>query len=257
MSVKPEDVAETDPSVPLPDCGQRVSVQSPRHDEKLWTQMIGFKPGAYLILEKPPGADLVGGNRALRDGDSLVIRFVKDGSVFGFRTPVLNMLAVPHKLLFVAYPVEVVRHSLRSSPRLQCYLPCYGEVGGRAFSRAFIRDFSAAGCQLRVPLDALDPEEEGDTGEQGDISQAASPAALPESSGAQAEAVVGLEPLAPLDPNALTLNMQLPGEEEARIAAGAVLEWQTLPRYHLLRVKFDEEQLDLFEQLSLYTTQLG
>ncbi|MBN1240641.1 MAG: flagellar brake protein [Gammaproteobacteria bacterium] len=273
--------------LPLPDCGQRISVESPRHDGKLWTHMIGFKPGGYLVLEKPPGADAVEGPLALKDGDSLVIRFLKDGSIYGFRTPVLSTLSFPYKLLFVAFPVDVVRHSLRSSPRLQTHLPCYGQIGGRMFSRAFIRDFSATGCQLRIPLDALEQVEEYDEDvEASDGETSAAPkgtaaageggvesAPTEASAGTSAASASGTatdaggadgdvsaddadewqEP----GPNSLTLNLHLPGEDELRIAEGQVLEWQTLERYHLLRVRFDEPQTDVFEQLCLYTTQLG
>src|SRR5690606_3152211 len=106
MSSPGEGAGDAGAAVVLPDCGQRISVETPRHTEKLWTHMIGFKPGAYLVLEKPPGADATDGKRAHKDGDSLVIRFMKDGTIFGFRTPVLSSISLPYKLLFVAYPVE-------------------------------------------------------------------------------------------------------------------------------------------------------
>lgn len=262
--------------------------------------MIGFKPGGYLVLEKPPGADAVEGPLALKDGDSLVIRFLKDGSIFGFRTPVLSTLSFPYKLLFVAYPVDVVKHSLRSSPRLQTHLPCYGVVGGRMFSRAFIRDFSATGCQLRIPLDALEEEEEydedaeldgeaadktegaADSGAEG-VSNGADPAGA-DAAGADAanngadgagtdnaddtaapanaaaededEDEIGDDDWE-VGPDTVELSLHLPGEDEPRVAEGKVLEWQTLERYHLLRVRFREYQTDVFEQLCLYTTHIG
>jgi hypothetical protein len=300
MSSNPDQASDAARALPLPDCGQRISVETPRHDGKLWTHMIGFKPGRYLVLEKPPGADAVDGPSALRDGDSLVIRFLKDGSIFGFRAPVLGSLSMPYKLLFVACPVDVVRHSLRSSPRLQCYLPCDGRVGGRLFSRAFIRDFSATGCQLRIPLEAVAEEQDEDGSELAPDETQSTPendgAEVPPgepkaelspelAAGAELEAPAGAEPEAPAgaeleapagaeleapagaelevsetdpgDSKKISLNMHLPGEDEMRVAAGEVLEWQSMPRYHLLRVNFDEPQNEIFEQLCLYTTQLG
>jgi hypothetical protein len=198
--------------------------------------------------------------------------------------------------------MEVVRHLLRSSPRLQCYLPCDGRVGSRLFARAFIRDFSATGCQLRIPLDAfIDLEESagdddpfaGDDdpliGDDDPLVGASAPdiagAGNPELAGAgdpdvpgagnpklakagdsvlaedggephEAGELVDLEQPGPADEKRLTLHLHLPGEAEMRVAEGDVLEWQSLPRYHVVRVKFDEPQLDVFEQLSLYTTQL-
>ncbi|HEU4618079.1 MAG TPA: flagellar brake protein [Gammaproteobacteria bacterium] len=275
MSLDSNDAEDQERRLPLPDCGQRVSIESPRHKQKLWTQMIGFKPGHYVIFEKPHGHDGIEG--PLRDGDSLVIRFLKDGTVFGFRTPVLHTMSIPYQMLFVAYPVEVLQHSLRSSPRLQCYLPCEGEVGGRIFSRAFIRDFSATGCQLRIPLDAL-AEEEAPSGFALAEQEAPSDAALAEQEASSGGAALG-EPdaagsaapvageaapsavdgdSAPLAAGSrVTINLRLPGEPEDRVASGEVLEWQTQPRFHVVRAKFDEPQQDLFDQLSLYTTQLG
>src|SRR5690554_1652028 len=261
-----KEAEEQTPLPPLPDSGQRVSIETRVHGDKLWTQMIGFKPGAYVVLEKPPGTDAVDGSRVLKDGDSLVIRFLKDGTIYGLRTPVLATVTVPYRLLFVGYPVDVVERSLRSSPRLECYLPCEGQVGDRTFSRAFIRDFSATGCQLRIPLDALEPEE--------DTTEAADDATLRDEHPTRADGETGSEqepsaaepdshePSADAescdeDENRLTLELQLPGEDEIRIMHGDVIEWQTLERFHLLRVKFDEPQEDIFEQLTLYTTRLG
>lgn len=302
MDFAPSDAVHDSPALPLPDCGQRVSVESARHTEKLWTHMIGFKPGVYLVLEKPPGTDAVDGKRALKDGDSLVIRFLKEGSIYGFRVPVLCTATMPYRLLFVGFPIEVAEHSLRSSPRLECYLPCEGEVGGRSFSRAFIRDFSATGCQLRIPLDAFEDEDEhedesahgleSETASAPTASNAdarvASVAAAPEDSAAnaepnaapappesaevplfrepsaQAEALDGAsgaleapDENAAFDENRLSLILQLPGDDEIRIAHGDVLDWQTLPRFHQLRVKFDEPQAEIFEQLTHYTMRLG
>ncbi|HEX6999932.1 MAG TPA: flagellar brake protein [Gammaproteobacteria bacterium] len=267
----PEDAAGgAGTAVALPDCGQRISVETPRHTEKLWTHMIGFKPGAYLVLEKPAGADSPDGKRTLKDGDSLVIRFMKDGSIFGFRTPVLGSASLPYKLLFVAYPVEVAQHSLRSSPRVQCSLPCDGCVGDRPFVRAFIRDLSATGCQLRIPLDALLEAEElepapaaegGDTeadtaaegtAEGGDAADGE--AADGDAGGEQEAAAQGTANGERSAAQRLLLNMALPGDETMFTAEGEVLEWQQLPRYHLLRVKFDTPQTELFELLSVYLT---
>src|SRR5690606_4808562 len=262
-----KEAEETVPLPPLPDCGQRVSIETRVHGEKLWTHMIGFKPGAYVVLEKPPGTDAVD-NRVLKDGDSLVIRFFKDGTIYGFRTPVLCTATVPYRLLFVGYPLDVAERSRRSSPRLKCYLPCEGQVGGRAFSRAFIRDFSATGCQLRVPLDAVEPEPEiaddADAEDEPNLRAASASAGDSETSAAP-EPDAAAEPPEPAadaessddDENRLTLELQLPGEDEIRFVHGDVLEWQTLDRFHQLRVKFDEPQDEIFEQLTLYTTRLG
>lgn len=218
MSLEADD-EDNEALPPLPDCGQRISLESHRHRDKLWTRMIGFKPAEYLVLDKPTEADAAGRTVTLEVDDALVIRFLKDGSVFGFRATVLSTVSFPYKLLFVSFPAEAARHSLRSSPRLQCYLPCSGRVGTREFTRGFVPDFSATGCQLRVPLDF--PANQDEPGAKN-----------------------------------VTLNMQLPGEAEPATAHGQVLEWQTKPRYHLLRVKFDEPQMRLFEQISVYTTEL-
>lgn len=76
--LNPIEGVETRPSPKLPDCGQRVSVEHPATGQKLWTTMLGYKPGSYILLEKPPGTDAVEGKHVLKDGDSLIIRFFKD-----------------------------------------------------------------------------------------------------------------------------------------------------------------------------------
>jgi len=275
--LNPIEGVETRPSPKLPDCGQRVSVEHPATGQKLWTTMLGYKPGSYILLEKPPGTDAVEGKHVLKDGDSLIIRFFKDGTIYGFRTPILCTITMPYRLLFAGFPTatNIVEYSLRSSPRLACYLPCSGEVGGRAFSRALIRDFSATGCQLRIPLDALEPEPESTDPADAAVAEASplladenapTEARTPEGDDAGASSDAEL-PAEAEDADAdadssenehrLTLELQLPGEDEVRFVHGDVLEWQTLERFHLLRVHFDEPQDEIFEQLTVYTTRIG
>lgn len=277
--LNPIEGVETQPSPKLPDCGQRVSVEHPATGQKMWTTMLGYKPGSYILLEKPPGTDAVEGKHVLKDGDALIVRFFKDGTIYGFRTPILCTITMPYRLLFAGYPTatNIVEYSLRSSPRLACYLPCSGEVGGRAFSRGLIRDFSATGCQIRIPPDALEAEAEeesapadpsgepmlaeGSAPREEDALDATNPSPIASDDAPSAESAAPVaeteETESSDDANRLTLELQLPGEDEIRFVHGDVIEWQTHERFHLLRVRFDEPQDEIFDQLTIYTTRLG
>lgn len=68
------------------DLGIEVSIDSPRVSGRFRSELVGMLPGRYLILSepvKPVGSPF---HAEYRDGDSVIVRYLFRGSIFGFRT---------------------------------------------------------------------------------------------------------------------------------------------------------------------------
>ena len=144
--------------------GIEVSIDSPRVSGRFRSELVGMLPGRYLILSEPV-KPVVGPYRAeYRDGDSVVVRYLFRGSVFGFRSFVLSALTHPDRLLFVGYPTQVEEHNIRAEQRLECLIPVLIAFPDGTQVKATMADVSSVGCQVRV----LGPEVAGKQPERGD-----------------------------------------------------------------------------------------
>lgn len=161
-ATQPEDTAETQAGLLLAQ-GTRLRIQRAGSEKRVYAEVIGFGGSgvhAYIILGRDPAEDagaLHGLN--LRPDDTLLVRCLYDGVIYGFRTTITRLLTEPDYLLFVLYPHAVEQVSVRHYPRLRCALPCEVELAG-ADPRALMLDVSATGCGLvgRCAEDAEPPE---------------------------------------------------------------------------------------------------
>jgi c-di-GMP-binding flagellar brake protein YcgR len=91
-------------------------------ESRLKSSFVGMEPGKYAIIKIPHGPD--GFQSKLYKGNSIIVRYMHEGTVYGFQTQILNTITEPARLLFIEYPKVIEEHSLRSSQRIDCYLPC-------------------------------------------------------------------------------------------------------------------------------------
>lgn len=149
------------------DLGIEVSIDSPRVSGRFRSELVGMLPGRYLILSepvKPVGSPF---HAEYRDGDSVIVRYLFRGSIFGFRTFVLGLVTHPDRLLFVGYPTQVEEHNIRAAERLECLIPALITFADGTQSKATMADVSRVGCHIRV----LGPEVAGKKPERGDAVQ--------------------------------------------------------------------------------------
>ncbi|TVS18238.1 MAG: flagellar brake protein [Gammaproteobacteria bacterium] len=144
--------------------GIEVSIDSPRISGRFRSELVGMLPGRYLILSEP-GKPVSGPYHAeYREGDSVVVRYLFRGSIFGFRTFVLGSVIHPDRLLFLGYPTQVEEHNIRAAKRLECLIPSLIAFPDGTESKATMVDVSRVGCHIRV----LGPEVAGKKPERGD-----------------------------------------------------------------------------------------
>jgi c-di-GMP-binding flagellar brake protein YcgR len=126
---------------------------------RLPVRLLGVVSGSYLALRDVPARH---GNMdfTLNYGEKVVLRYLHEGTVTGFRSYVLNMVKEPERLLFVAYPSEVQHYALRRADRIKCTLPSQLFVRGAQY-RAVIADLSETGCQCIIRRHADQGLEDG------------------------------------------------------------------------------------------------
>jgi hypothetical protein len=130
--------------------GTPVNVQRTGSSLRVRAEVLGTVPGAYIALR---GADHRSELRSLsalslRVGDSIIIRFIHEGVVCGFRTAVTRLSADPEPLVFVHYPRRVEQVSVRREPRMSCRMPCLVVAADAEPRPGLMLDVSATGCGI-------------------------------------------------------------------------------------------------------------
>ncbi|MBF0564894.1 MAG: flagellar brake protein [Nitrospirae bacterium] len=85
-------------------------------------------------------------------GNSIIIRYICDGKVFGFESTVLDFITIPLGLLFINYPTDVEEMDLRRQRRLTCFLPAKLMVDYNSVPGAVV-DISKTGCRFQTKVD--------------------------------------------------------------------------------------------------------
>lgn len=125
--------------------GAPLQVDAPRVNGRFRAELAGMLPDVCLILTHPPVL--------YSTGDSITVRYLHQGTVYGFRTDVRTVVTHPVKLLIVGYPRDVQEQNLRQSPRLECTLPCRIAGAAGEAQTGLLRDISRDGCQVLLTRD--------------------------------------------------------------------------------------------------------
>ena len=119
---------------------------------------MGKEEGRYLIIKIP----MVGNPEEFFAKDKeLVVRYVHEGSVFGFRSQVMLSILDSLNVVFVKFPKKIEDYNLRTHKRLDCSLPARLEVVARHQNRKLhfkgvIGDISKGGCKATISLEELE-----------------------------------------------------------------------------------------------------
>uniref|UniRef100_B8DIU6 Type IV pilus assembly PilZ n=1 Tax=Nitratidesulfovibrio vulgaris (strain DSM 19637 / Miyazaki F) TaxID=883 RepID=B8DIU6_NITV9 len=133
--------------------GTRMLLNIAGTKENLSSELVGLQHFEYLILKMP----LVPGIRArLLNGEMVTLRYIAGGTIFGFKSQVLNHIVKPGFLLFVDYPDAMEQVDLRQHRRVNCLLPA--AVHGRHGTyKCILLDLSEGGCKVSLELQRDDP----------------------------------------------------------------------------------------------------
>lgn len=125
---------------------------------RLKCHLVGKEEGRYLIIKIPV---LENSEDIFVKDKELVVRYVHQGSVFGFRSSIVFTLLDHFNVVFVQFPKEIEDYNLRSSKRFDCYLPARLEVMTSHQNRQLrfqgvLGDISKGGCKATINLKELE-----------------------------------------------------------------------------------------------------
>ncbi|MDP2689241.1 MAG: PilZ domain-containing protein [Deltaproteobacteria bacterium] len=113
--------------------------------------MVGMEHGRYIIVKISP-QDLIGNFRSEAVLESpMIIRYLYNGTVYGFKSKVLNVVSQPAKLFFVTYPEKIEEFSVRNRSRYECVLPASTMFGNNIVDMIIV-DISREGCQAMIKV---------------------------------------------------------------------------------------------------------
>ncbi len=124
--------------------GNDVIIRLPQQEGDYKTKLVGLHPFDFIILKLPPVPGL---KEKFLKGSAVIVRYLNHGVVYGFNSQVLALTTAPCPLVFLAYPHQYEKLSLRKSLRIQCLVPCkvYNENGEH---NGYIVDLGVGGCRI-------------------------------------------------------------------------------------------------------------
>ena len=116
---------------------------------RLKSELVGIEDDEYLIVKLSHHDPEGGFNDDTVKKSPIIIKYAYRGSVYGFKTRVLNIVSNPVRLAFVSYPKQIEEHNVRASSRFDCVLPAEGIFEGTS-TELIITDISANGCRCVI-----------------------------------------------------------------------------------------------------------
>lgn len=165
---KPEGVTTTPPPPTVPEeakvtripgvqldvtPGKEVIVRIPGRKQSYRGKIVGLDPYDYVIVKvRLPSAI----REELKFGGTLVVKYVHQGTIYGFKAQVLNTISSPAQLVFFEYPDVIERLVLRRQARTDCNIDGMLHTTESEIE-CMIINVSETGCKLSARAGARDP----------------------------------------------------------------------------------------------------
>lgn len=131
--------------------GTTLKIQLEGSQSRLTSELIGVDEGKYLIINMPPIQSMGNAASSIYKGGDIVVRYVHKGTVFGFKSRIINFITTPVKLIFIDYPKKIENQNLRTHKRIDCHLPANVEIADNTVEGT-VTDISKEGCQFTVKM---------------------------------------------------------------------------------------------------------
>ena len=141
------------------DLGTLLVLEFDETNRRLKSELIGMDPGNFLLIRMPANFQERNLSRMYPKGTTLIVRYVYEGSVFGFQSYIVSYMLQPSRLIFLSYPEEVEGHNLRSARRINCFLPATLKSVNHDV-HGFIIDLSNTGCRFRLKAEDMEDSDE-------------------------------------------------------------------------------------------------
>ena len=130
------------------DVGDELLIQIEGTKIRFKSNLVGVERDAYLIVKTP---NMPGIGNKITAGDTVIVRYLSEGSVFGFESVIEGSIVRPARLIFIKYPKFVECKSIRRFKRISCNIPATGDINGAEF-KGMIVDISKGGCRFSCQL---------------------------------------------------------------------------------------------------------
>lgn len=128
------------------DIGTKVYVEIEGVDFSVTSIFIGLLKDEFMIITLPKRYKSV--KNKLFPSDTMVVKYLYDGSVYAFQTSVIETITKPIRALAIAYPKVVQQRELRVVKRNNVVIPARVEAKKTSFS-AVVFDISKNGCRFK------------------------------------------------------------------------------------------------------------
>ena len=124
--------------------GSPIQMQLSEISKRINAKFIGMDPGAYIIIAVPKTEELK--DQFFR-GRKIVLRYMTDGTIFGFESNVIALNLQPVRLLFLTYPQKIQSCEIRKHNRFDCTCHSHVILSGMK-GQGMITNISMGGCQF-------------------------------------------------------------------------------------------------------------
>jgi hypothetical protein len=132
--------------------GSQLQVEIEGIPSRHQTTFIGMELFEYLIIKIPVFTHKIrssGIKHKLFPGNQITVRYIYEGSVFGFQTELIEALFMPKRWLVLKYPEVIAQHDLRSEKRINCFLPAITKIKDKE-THGIIEDINQNGCRYLI-----------------------------------------------------------------------------------------------------------
>lgn len=203
--------------------GSQLQVEIEGIPSRHQTTFLGMELFEYLIIKIPvfPHKIRLGDiKHKLFPGNQITVRYLYEGSVFGFQTKLIEALFMPKRWLVLEYPEAIAQHDLRSEKRIDSFLPTTTNIKDKE-TQGIIVDINQNGCRYLI------------------------------------KAVKDMKfPPVQMD-DQITLRCQFPGEQDEQVVSGIVKNIKRDSQEMALGIQFRKMTDNLYDIISLYISTIG
>lgn len=124
--------------------GKDVVIRVPGHEHSYRGKIVGYDPYDYVIAKVRLPSRV---RKELSLGGEIVLKYIKDGTVYGFKTTVHNAITSPSSLIFFDYPRVIEKIELRRKKRTACSIEGSLHAADGAHN-CLVVNISETGCKI-------------------------------------------------------------------------------------------------------------
>lgn len=125
--------------------GDKIMARFEGQEAETNAKFVGMETGAYIVIRLPR---ITGLRENLAEGNSVSLRYVSSGMVYGFEAAILGFFQEKNlNLVIISYPRAVETIDMRKESRVDCYTNARLTIAEAGFPGSLV-DLSPSGCRF-------------------------------------------------------------------------------------------------------------